>query len=136
MSKIEKTAINFKLCIKLLTCDNINVQEKSCICLIFLIKFFPNERIENLNINIKFTNEDIPYLIKALGGNFKKIHKKMIKIFKWIIEYQKDAKELLCNYISYIQIYIEKIRDTSEEPESITLASKFLGNDLPKLNIN
>ena len=135
MSKIEKTAINFKLCIKLLTCDNINVQEKSCICLIFLIKFFPNERIENLNINIKFTNEDIPYLIKALGGNFKKIHKKMIKIFKWIIEYQKDAKELLCNYISYIQIYIEKIRDTSEEPESITLASKFLGNDLPKLNI-
>ena len=58
----------------------------------------------------------------------------MIKIFKWIIEYQNDAKELLSSYLSYIQIYIEKIRDTSEEPEAISLASKFLTNDLPKLN--
>jgi hypothetical protein len=133
-SKIEKIAINFKLCIKLLACDNINVQETSCVCLIFLIKYFPNERIENLNLNIKFTQEDIPYLIKALSGNFKKIHKKIIKIFKWIIEYQNDAKELLSSYLSYIQIYIEKIRDTSEEPDAISLASKFLTNDLPKLN--
>ena len=132
-SKIEKIAANFKLCIKLLNCENINVQEKSCICLIFLIKFFPNERIESININIKFTHEDIPYLIKSLGDNFKKIHKKMIKIFKWIIEYQKDAKDLFYNYLSYIQIYIEKIRDTSEEPETINLASKFLTNDLIKI---
>ena len=133
-SKIEKIAINFKLCVKLLACDNFNVQEKSCVCLIFLIKFFPNERIDNLNLYIKFTQEDIPFLIKALSCNFKKIHKKMIKIFKWIIEYQNDAKELLSSYLSYIQIYIEKIRDTSEEPEAISLASKFLTNDLPKLN--
>ena len=33
---------------------------------------------------------------------------------------------------AFIQ-YIEKIRDTSEEPETINLASKFLTNDLIKI---
>ena len=39
--KIEKIAVNFKLCIKLLGCEHENIQELSCVNLIFMLQFFP-----------------------------------------------------------------------------------------------
>ena len=57
----------------------------------------------------------------------------MIKIFKWIIEYQDDAKDILKNYISYIQIYVEKIKNSSIEPDVVETAKKFLENDLTRV---
>ena len=128
--KIEKIAVNFKLCIKLLGCENSNIQELSCVNLIFMLQFFPNGYIKSIDVNVKFSNEDIPNLIKGLDSSCKKIHKKMIKIFKWIIEYQDDAKDILKNYISYIQIYVEKIKNSSIEPDVVETAKKFLDNDL------
>ena len=53
----------------------------------------------------------------------------MIKIFKWIIEYQ----DILKNYISYIQIYMEKIKNSSTEPDVVETARKFLENDLTRI---
>ena len=128
--KIEKIAVNFKLCIKLLGCENENIQESSCVNLIFMLQFFPNGYIQSIGVNVKFVTEDIPNLIKGLDSSCKKIHKKMIKIFKWIIEYQDDAKEILKNYISYIQICVEKIKNSSIEPDVIETAKKFLESDL------
>ena len=128
--KIEKIAVNFKLCIKLLGCENSNIQELSCVNLIFMLQFFPNGYIKSIDVNVKFSNEDIPNLIKGLDSSCKKIHKKMIKIFKWIIEYQDDAKDILKNYLSYIQIYVEKIKNSSIEPDVVETAKKFLENDL------
>jgi hypothetical protein len=133
MEKIEQIAVNFKLSIKLLGCENENIQELSCVNLIFMLQFFPNVYIKSLDLNIKFTSEDIPDLLKGLDSSCKKIHKKLIKIFKWIIEYQDDAKDILKNYISYIQIYVEKIKNASNEPDVIETARKFLENDLIRI---
>ena len=134
--KIEKIAVNFKLCIKLLGCENENIQELSCVNLIFMLQFFPNEYIKYINGNVKFSVEDIPDLLKGLDSSCKKIHKKMIKIFKWIIEYQDDAKEILKNYVSYIQICVEKIKNSTTEPDTMETARKFLENDLVKITNN
>ena len=131
--KIEKIAVNYKLCIKLLGCENENIQELSCVNLIFMLQFFPNDYIKYINGNVKFTSEDIPDLLKGLDSSCKKIHKKMIKIFKWIIEYQEDAKEILKNYVSYIQICVEKIKNSTTEPDTMETARKFLENDLVKI---
>ena len=131
--KIEKIAVNFKLCIKLLGCENENIQELSCVNLIFMLQFFPNGFNKYINGNVKFTIEDIPDLLKGLDSSCKKIHKKMIKIFKWIIEYQDDAKEILKNYISYIQICVEKIKNSATEQDTMETARKFLENDLVKI---
>ena len=131
--KIEKVAVNFKLCIKLLGCENENIQELSCVNLIFMLQFFPNAYIKYINGTIKFTSEDIPDLLKGLDSSCKKIHKKMIKIFKWIIEYQDDAKEILKNYVSYIQICVEKIKNSTTEADTMETARKFLENDLVKI---
>ena len=131
--KIEKIAINFKLCIKLLGCENENIQELSCVNLIFMLQFFPNGYIKYINGNVKFSSEDIPDLLKGLDSSCKKIHKKMIKVFKWIIEYQEDAKEILKNYVSYIQICVEKIKNSTTEPDTMETAKKFLENDLIKI---
>ena len=131
--KIEHIAINFKLCIKLLGCENYNIQEKSCVNLIFMLQFFPNVYIKSIDVNVKFTAEDIQDLLKGLDSSCKKIHKKIIKIFKWIIEYQDNAKDILKNYISYIQIYVEKIKNSSNEPDVVETARKFLENDLLKV---
>ena len=131
--KIEKIAVNFKLCIKLLGCENENIQELSCVNLIFMLQFFPNGYIQSIDVNVKFVSEDIPNLIKGLDSSCKKIHKKMIKIFKWIIEYQEDAKEILKNYISYIQICVEKIKNSSIEPDDVETAKKFLENDINRV---
>ena len=133
LDKIENVAINFKLCIKLLGCDNENIQELSCVNLIFLLQFFPNGYIKNIDVNVKFTSEDIPNLIKGLESPCKKIHKKMIKIFKWIIEYEDDAKDILKNYISYLQICVEKIKNSSNEQDVVETARKFLENDLVRV---
>jgi hypothetical protein len=133
VSKIEKITVNFKLCIKLLACNNTNLQEKSCVCIIFMLQLFPEGFNENQNFSVKFKEDDIPNLLKGLDTNSKKIHKKMIKIFKWIIQYQNDAVGLLKNYVSYIQIYIEKIKDTSTDPSVIEVATKFLESDLKKI---
>ena len=58
MEKIEKIAVNFKLCIKLLGYSNI--QELSCVNIIFMLQFFPNGYIKCIDVNVKFTSEDIP----------------------------------------------------------------------------
>ena len=131
--KIEKIAVNFKLCIKLLGCEHENIQELSCVNLIFMLQFFPNGFNKYINGNVKFTTEDIPDLLKGLDSSCKKIHKKMIKIFKWIIEYQDDAKEILKNYVSYIQICVEKIKNSATEQDTMDTARKFLENDLVKI---
>ena len=131
--KIEKIAVNFKLCIKLLGCENESIQELSCVNLIFMLQFFPNGYIKYINGNVKFSSEDIPDLLKGLDSSCKKIHKKMIKVFKWIIEYQEDAKEILKNYVSYIQICVEKIKNSTTEPDTMETAKKFLENDLIKI---
>ena len=131
--KIEKIAVNFKLCIKLLGCEHENIQELSCVNLIFMLQFFPNGFNKYINGNVKFTIEDIPDLLKGLDSSCKKIHKKMIKIFKWIIEYQDDAKEILKNYVSYIQICVEKIKNSATEQDTMDTARKFLENDLVKI---
>ena len=123
ITKISKVSVNFKLCIKLLNSENINIQTKSCVCIIFILQFFPNGEGE---VPIKFTSEDIPSLLKGLDTNSTKIHKKMIKIFKWIIDYQSDYLDVLKGNISFVQIYVEKIRDTSSRQDIIELADKFL----------
>ena len=133
MEKIEQIAVNFKLCINLLGCENENIQELSCVNLIFMLQFFPNVYIKSLDLKIKFNADDIPALLKGLDSSCKKIHKKLIKIFKWIIEYQDDAKDILKNYISYIQIYVEKIKNSSSEPDVVETARKFLENDLTRI---
>ena len=98
-----------------------------------MLQFFPNGYIKCIDVNVKFSSEDIPDLLKGLDSSCKKIHKKIIKIFKWIIEYQENAKEILKNYISYIQIYVEKIKNSSTEPDVVETAKKFLENDLIKI---
>ena len=98
-----------------------------------MLQFFPNGYIKYINGNVKFSSEDIPDLLKGLDSSCKKIHKKMIKIFKWIIEYQEDSKEILKNYVSYIQICVEKIKNSTTEPDTMETAKKFLENDLIKI---
>ena len=98
-----------------------------------MLQFFPNGFNKYINGNVKFTIEDIPDLLKGLDSSCKKIHKKMIKIFKWIIEYQDDAKEILKNYVSYIQICVEKIKNSATEQDTMDTARKFLENDLVKI---
>ena len=132
-NKIEGVAANFSLCIKLLSCNNYNLQEKSCINLIFILQFFPNMFIKSVNVKVLFREEDIPYLLKGLDSGNKKIYKKMIKIFKWIIEYQTNAKNILKNYTSYIQICIEKIINISDDPDLLEIAKGFLKKDFRKI---
>ena len=57
----------------------------------------------------------------------------MINIFKWIIEYQSNFKDILINYVSFLQSYIEVIRDSSDNKEVIEIASKFLDTELIKI---
>ena len=102
VQKIEKISLNFPICVKLISCNNFNLQEKACISLIFILQFFPNMCVKNVNMNIKFNSSNIQDLINGLEGGNKRIYKKIINIFKWIIEYQNGAKILLKNYSSYI----------------------------------
>jgi hypothetical protein len=98
-----------------------------------MLQFFPNGRAESVKVNVAFTAEDIPNLLNGLDMNCKKIHKKMISIFKWIIEYQTNAKVILKNYVSFLQTYIERIRDMSDNQAVINNAKNFLQNELVKI---
>ena len=132
-NKIEGVAANFPLCIKYIASDNFNLQEKSCIILIFILQYFPNMFVKKANVNIIFGENDIPYLLKGLDSGNKKIYKKMIKIFKWIIEYQKNAKTILKKYTSYLQICIEKIINISDDPDLLEISKGFLKKDFLKI---
>ena len=101
--------------------------------MIFILRFFPTGYVEDDKVNVAFYAEDIPNLLKGLDMNCKIIHKKMINIFKWIIEYQNNAKEILKNYVSFLQSYIEVIRDSSDNKEISEMASQFLNNELTKI---
>ena len=133
-SKIELIGKNFNLFIKLLgNQKNTTLQEISCVCLIFILQSIPNSKIESLNIELKFKGSDIPNLLKGLELSCRKIHKKMIHIFKWIIEYQPDAKKIIKPYLSYLITYLENICNTSTEPEIIKLAQQFLDKEVNEL---
>ena len=129
--KIENVGKNFNLCKKLLgNQKNVLVQEMSCACLIYILQIFPHFKIESLNLELKFKSGDIPNLLKGLELSCHKIHKKMINILEWIIEYQEDAKLILKPYASYITISLENIINTSAEPDIITAAKNFINNKI------
>lgn len=133
LKKIEKISINFKLCIKLLSHEISNIQEKSCVCLIFILQLLGDTFIESTNTNVKFKSSDIPDLLKGLEFNCKKIHKRMIRVFKWIIEYQDDASAVLNPYKSYITSYVENIINTCQDNEIIQLGVNLINVDLKKI---
>ena len=134
VSKIENVGKNFNLCIKLLgNQKNVSIQEMSCVCIIFLLQIFPCLKIESLNMQIKFKSDDIPYLLKGLELSCHKIHKKIIKILKWIILFQDDAKLILKPYASYITTYLENIINTSKNPDIIQAAKDFINNEIKKI---
>ena len=131
LSKIENVGKNFNLCIKLLgNQKNVNVQEMSCVCLIFILEFYPGMKIDSLNIELKFKSSDIPNLLKGLELSCNKIHKKMINILDWIIHFQDDANKILKPYISYIITYLENIINTSAEPDVISTAQNFISKKI------
>ena len=126
-SKIEKLGKNFNLCIKLLgNQKNVNIQEMSCVCLIFILEIFPGYKFKSFNLELRFKNDDIPNLLKGLELSCYKIHKKMISIFDWIIQFQDDAKEILKPNAGYLTTYLENIINTSAEPEIIFEAKNFI----------
>jgi hypothetical protein len=134
LSKIENVGKNFNLCIKLLgNQKNVNVQEMSCVCLIFILEFYPGMKIDSLNIELKFKSNDIPNLLKGLELSCNKIHKKMINILDWIIQFQDDANKILKPYVSYIITYLENIINTSAEPDVISAAQNFINNQIVKI---
>ena len=57
----------------------------------------------------------------------------MLELLIIFFYYQDDAKDILKNYISYIQIYVEKIKNASSEPDVVETARKFLENDLTRI---
>jgi hypothetical protein len=133
-SHIENVAKNFNLCIDLIGDDsNVSVQEMSCACLVYMLQFFPDSKFNTLNILLEFKLEDVPKLLKGLELSCNKIHKRMINIFKWIIQYQKNSTEILRPYVSYITTYLENICNTSAEPEVINTAQKFMNTELVKV---
>ena len=100
--------------------------------MIYFLQLFPDGYIESLKLNLKFTNEDIPNLIKGLELSCTKIHKYMIKIFVWIIQFQKDGEDIMKPYVSYIITYLENICNTSADPSVIKHAQKLMNEDLAK----
>ena len=134
LSKVENIGKNFYLCIKLLgNQKNVNIQEMSCVCLINMLLIFPNMEIKNLNLELKFKSTDIPNLLKGLELSCYKIHKKMINILDWIIQFQDDANKILKPYVSYIITYLENIINTSAEPDVISTAQNFINNRIVKI---
>ncbi len=134
VTKVENIGKNFYLCIKLLgNQKNVNIQEMSCVCLINMLLIFPNMKIKNLNLELKFKNNDIPNLLKGLELSCYKIHKKMINILDWIIQFQDDANKILKPYVSYISTYLENIINTSAEPDVINAAQNFINNKISKI---
>ena len=100
-SKVEAIGKNFNLCFKLLgNQKNVNLQQISCVCLIFILQTFPG-KIDSLNFELKFKGSDIPNLLKGLELFCHKIHKKMIHIFQWILQFQSDGNKIIKPYLSY-----------------------------------
>ena len=133
-SKLENIGKNFNLCIKLLgNQKNVNLQEISCVCLIFILQTFPGSKIESLNLQLKFKTNDIPNLLKGLELSCYKIHKKMIHIFQWIVQFQDDATKIIRPYLSYLITYLENICNTSTDAEVIETAQKFLDKEINQL---
>ena len=87
--------------------------------------------IKNLNLELKFKSVDIPNLLKGLELSCYKIHKKMINILDWIIQFQNDANKILKPYVSYITTYLENIINTSAEPDVISAAQNFINKKIP-----
>jgi hypothetical protein len=85
--------------------------------LIFLLQLLGDTYVDSLKIWVKFRTDDIIYLLKGLEENSQKIHKRVIRIFRWIIEYQTDAASVLKPYLTYIVSYVENICNTTNEPE-------------------
>ena len=54
----------------------------------YLLQIFGATYIESLGTSIRFTSNDIPDLLKGLDLNRNKIHKRVVKIFLWMFEYQ------------------------------------------------
>ena len=134
LKKVENIGKNFQLCIKLLgNQKNVNIQEMSCVCLMNMLLIFPNMKIKNLNLELKFKSTDIPNLLKGLELSCYKIHKKMINILDWIIQFQDDANKILKPYVSYIITYLENIINTSAEPDVISAAQNFINNQIVKI---
>ena len=133
-SKVEAIAKNFNLFKKMMGYqNNVNLQEISCMCLIFLLQTFPGKKIDKINIELKFKGSDIPNLLKGLELSCYKIHKKMIHIFKWIIQFQDDANKIFRPYISYLVTYLENICNTSADPSVISAAQSFMENEIKKI---
>ena len=134
LAKVENIGKHFYLCIKLLgNQKNVNIQEMSCVCLMNMLLIFPNMKIKNLNLELKFKSNDIPNLLKGLELSCYKIHKKMINILDWIIQFQDDANKILKPYVSYITTYLENIINTSAEPDVISAAKNFINNQIVKI---
>ena len=134
VQKVENIGKNFYLCIRLLgNQKNVNIQEMSCVCLMNMLLIFPNMKIKNLNLELKFKSTDIPNLLKGLELSCYKIHKKMINILDWIIQFQDDANKILKPYVSYIITYLENIINTSAEPDVISAAQNFINNQIFKI---
>ena len=130
-SKVEPIGKNFNLFIKLLgNQKNIKLQEISCVCLIFILQAFPNNIIESLNLQLKFKGSDIPDLLKGLELSCHKIHKKMIHIFQWIVQFQDDCSKIIKPYLPYLITYLENICNTSADPDVIRTAQKFMENEI------
>ena len=133
-SKVEPIGKNFNLCIKFLgNQKNVSLQEISCVGLIFILQAFPGSKIDSLNLELKFKGNDIPNLLKGLELSCYKIHKKMIHIFQWIVQFQNDANKIIRPYLSYLITYLENICNTSADPDVIRTAQKFLDNEINKL---
>jgi hypothetical protein len=60
------------------------------VSLIFLLQLFPDTYVESCGVYVKFTTNDIPELLKGLELTSPKIHKRVIRIFRWIIEFQSN----------------------------------------------
>ena len=134
LSKVETIAKNFNLFKKMMGYqNNVNLQEISCMCLIFILNIFPGIKIESINLELKFKGSDIPNLLKGLELSCYRIHKKMIHIFKWIIQFQEDANKIFRPYLSYLITYLENICNTSADPNVISTAQNFMENEIKKL---
>jgi hypothetical protein len=121
LKKIEKISVHFQFCIKLIGHDNPTIQEKVVISLMFILQLLGGDTIESTGVVLKFKDTDIPDLLKGLEYNCTRIHKRMIKIFRWIIEYQNDAQTVLSPYVNYISSYVENICNLSKEDEVVQL---------------
>ena len=130
-SKVEPIVKNFNLFIKMMGHqNNVNLQEISCVCLIFILNNFTTD---NENIEIKFKGSDIPNLLKGLELSCYRVHKKMIHIFKWIVQFQSDSNKIFRPYLSYLITYLENICNTSADPSVISAAQSFMENEIKKL---